>query len=93
MHTHYQSGNTIRFEADFYDYSGVSYDPSHVMFILYDYRYNILSSDVLSDGNKIAQGKYFFEMALDKGSYIYEWRAEKNGKLNLVRKRLAVRFI
>jgi len=89
----YQSGNTIRFEADFQNLSGEFYDPSRITFFLYDYRYNILSSQVLSGGNRIGQGKYYYEMSLDIGDYIYEWNAEKDGKISLVRKPLTTRFV
>lgn len=83
-------GGGLEFEADFKNLAGELYDPDAVKFTLFDYKYREVAT---KDGNRLSLGKFYAEMALDVGEYVYEWCATKGNNVNLLRKCLTVRFV
>jgi hypothetical protein len=96
----YQSGNTVRIEAEFKNFTGAYIDPTVVKFIIYDQTYVKMSETALTVGNRQETGKWFYDFTLPvmssgskKGILYCEWYGEIDGKPSIKRETLEVSFI
>lgn len=90
----YQYGNTVRLECSFFDFNGDKVDPALVKVIIYDQKYNQLTSTTLGSANKLAVGDYFYDYTTDlkEQKLYYEWYGEVNGKPSLKRNSIVTQF-
>lgn len=96
-----EQGNTLRIEIEFMDFDGQPVDPDNIVFKIYDLKYIELSSNPLSDNNKVRNsngdflsGKYYIDYVFDKsGTYYIEFLGYVDGKPTLKREKIAVVFI
>lgn len=91
----YQSGNTVRMLAQFYDANDNITDPDLIEFRIYNYKYEELSKEVVPPENKLSNGAYYLDYTLptEAGYYIYEWYYEKDGMPKLRREKIRVDFL
>lgn len=91
----YQYGNTVRFECTFYDFNGNKIDPDMVKIVVYNYKYQVLFTEVLGINNKKNVGEYFFDYVTEskEQKLFYEWYGEIDGKPSLKREEFMTRFI
>lgn len=91
----YQYGNTVRLECDFFDYSGDKVDPQLVKVIIYDAKYNVLSTEIVGGANKQNIGEYFYDYTTPKKEQklYYEWYGEIDGKPSLKRGSFITKFL
>jgi hypothetical protein len=91
----YQYGNTVRLECEFLDFSGVKVDPQFVKVIIYDAKYNVISTETLGGANKKNVGEYFYDYTtpLKEQKLYYEWYGEIDGKPSLKRGQFITRFV
>lgn len=84
--TGYQSGNTVRFNAEFYDFDGQLIDPAVIRFIVYDNRWAKLSETSIGAADRKEVGKYFYDyITITSGIFYFEWYAEINSYPSLKR--------
>ena len=97
MANSYLSGNTIRLEAIFTDFSGTATNPDIVKFILYDYAHNKISEITLGTNNRLSTGIYYADYTIPTDSsgktFYYEFYGEIGGKPSLSRGEFKVSFI
>lgn len=91
----YQYGNTVRFECDFFDFSGEKIDPQIVKLIVYNYKYQAVHTAILNTNNRQNIGEYYFDYTteLKEQKLYYEWYGEIDGKPSLKRGEFITRFI
>ena len=91
----YQYGNTVRLECDFFDYTELKIDPQMVKVIIYDAKYNILTSETLGGANRRNIGEYFYDYTTPKKEQklYYEWYGEIDGKPSLKRGSFITKFL
>lgn len=91
----YQYGDTIRFQCTFHDFSDVKTDPQIVKIIIYNYKYEIITSEVIGGANKTDVGDYFYDYTTEKKEQklYYEWYGEFDGKPSLKRGSFMTKFI
>lgn len=91
---HFQEGNTIRLTAECFDWDNVTkVDPTTIRFILYDSRWQVITSEDLEDGDRVEEGTYRKYIAPPIGDYYYEFYAEYGGLPSLKRKPLTIRKV
>lgn len=91
----YQYGNTIRFECDFFDFNGVKIDPQMIKLVIYNYKYQVLSTIVLNTNNRQNVGEYYYDYVTEskEQKLYYEWYGEIDGKPSLKRGEFITKFI
>lgn len=91
----YQYGNTVRFEVKFYNFNGEPIDPNVIRVIIYNSKYQQLSSDSVGMNNRVNIGEYFYDYTTDKKEQklYYEWYGEIDGKPSLKRGQFMTKFI
>lgn len=87
----YQKGNTVRLEAQFYDWEDQPVDPTLVKLIIYDYNHIKLDEISIPPSNRLDVGSYYYDYVFSQaGVFVYEWYAEIDGKPSLRRNRFSV---
>ena len=102
----YQSGNSIKLNATFKDFSGDAVDPDLIRLKVYDSNLTLLDTITIGAEHKLAVGSYFYIYQLPAqsttpypndpvttSSYYYEWYAEISGSVSLKRAKLDVSFL
>ena len=102
----YQSGNSVKLNATFKDYSGDAVDPDIIRLKLYDSNLTLLDTMTIGAEHRLAVGSYFYIYQLPAQSetayptdpitmysYYYEWYAEIKGSVSLKRAKLDVSFL
>lgn len=90
------AGQTVRAVNTFYNFDGVPQDPQIVRFKIYDRRYNLLEDFTLTDGNKLDEGKYFYDYitpAEPNQRYIIEFYGEIAGNPTIERQQIYTTFL
>lgn len=93
----YQFGNTVKLEAFFKDFDGNPVDPSNIKLIVYDSKFNMLTSVPISSANRIELGHYEYLYKLPSGTtpktIYYEWYAEISGSPTVKREEMKLVFV
>lgn len=90
------AGTAIRITNTFYNFDGVPQDPQIVRFRIYDRRYNLLEDFTLTDGNKLEEGKYFYDYITPSEPnqrYIIEFYGEIAGNPTIERETIFTAFL
>ncbi|MBO0962390.1 hypothetical protein J1P26_22060 [Neobacillus sp. MM2021_6] len=90
------AGTAIRAVNTFYNFDGKPQDPQLVKFKVYDRSYKLLEDYILSDANKLSEGKYFYDYATPDEPYksiILEFYGEIAGNKTIERKQIITTFI
>ena len=91
----YQYGDTIRFECVFYNFEGEKVDPQLIKVVIYDQKYKVLKTEVLTSVNKKTIGEYFYDYTTQpkEQKLYYEWYGEIDGTPSLRRGSFMTKFI
>lgn len=90
----YQFGNTIRFEAQFFDFDGMPVDPEMIRLKIYNSKYVVVHDEPAAKVQGIT-GKYYYDYETEpkEQRLYYEWYAEIGGKPSLERDEFVTRFL
>jgi len=89
-------GDTVRLQVHFKTFEGVYINPNTISLKIYDNAKNERESLIISDENKLDNGKYFYDYIIpdDISEYfIFEYRGLHNDKPILSRDMVRVKFI
>jgi hypothetical protein len=85
----FQQGNTVRLLANFYNWDGEPADPEELKLIIYDDKYNTIST--VTETTKLDIGQYYCDYTFaTAGNFIYEWLAVLGGKPTLRRRKILI---
>lgn len=91
----YQYGNTVRLECKFFNFGGQPVDPTLIKVVIYNSKYEQISSINLTVSNRLDIGDYFYDYTTEKKEQklYYEWYGEIDGKPSLKRGTFMTKFI
>jgi hypothetical protein len=90
------SGSTVRAVNVFYNFEGNPMDPDLVKVRIYDRKYKMEQEFILSDGNKLQTGVYFFDYVTPtepSQTKIIEFYGEISGNPSIERDTIYTTFI
>jgi hypothetical protein len=90
------AGTAIRIINTFYNFKGEQQDPQIVRFKIYDRRYTLLEDFTLTDGNKLEEGKYFYDYITPtepNQRFIVEFYGEIAGNPTIERQQIYTTFL
>lgn len=90
------AGQTVRVINTFYNFEGAQHDPNLVKFKVYDKTYKLIDEHILSDANKLEEGKFFFDYITPQTpnqKYVLEFYGEISGNPTFEREVLYTTFV
>ena len=90
------SGTAIRVVNTFYNFDNQPQDPDVVKFRVYDSSYKQLGDYILTEENRISEGKYFYDYVTPSErnkTIILEFYGEISGNPTIERKQITTTFI
>lgn len=91
----YQYGTTVRFEARFYNFDGTPIDPDAIKVIIYNQKYEVITTIDINSNNKLGVGYYYYDYVTEnkEQKIYYEWNGMINQKPALKRGSFMTKFM
>jgi hypothetical protein len=90
------AGTAIRAVNTFYNFENTPQDPNVVKVKIYDRRYQMVGDYVLTDANKLSEGKYFYDYVTPterNQKFIIEFYGEIAGNPTIERQQIFTTFL
>lgn len=90
------AGETVRVVNNFFDFDNIPKSPQLVRFKVYNRKYEVLLDVMLTEANKLDEGKYFYDYITPPESnqtYTVEFYGEIAGNPTIERQQIYTTFI